>query len=62
MERDASTQISRENYAHEPVHETDPGMRRNHPVLRLREGACHQQHVDTVLFVKGNTNASGVLI
>src|SRR5712691_11417657 len=49
MKWDASTQRLRANCAHEPVHETDPGMCRNHPLLGWREGSCRQQHVEEKL-------------
>ena len=49
IEVDAPAQRSLISCACEPDHETDPGKRRNHPLLRWREEASHQQHAEEIL-------------
>src|SRR5579859_6246414 len=43
---DVPTQRSLASCAEEPDHETGPGGRRNHPLLRWREEIFRQQHVE----------------
>jgi hypothetical protein len=46
LRRDVPSQRSLATCADEPDHETGPDRRRNHPLLRWREDAFRQQHVE----------------